>query len=216
MKNRKTLIVNLFGGAGAGKSTLLYGLMWILKVLGMVVEAALEFPKTLVWEERFLTLKRQLYIFGKHSKIIENLVGSVDIIVCEASALVSLFYLDPKANYAEEFRALILKYNEQFHNVNIFVNRGDLDFELEGRTQEDGDVAEKQGQGFRKILDENGIVYYEVTSRKGFFNAIILLVQVTKIILRHYKELTGNNQSNEKFVEAEDFVKQMNALLTQD
>ncbi|MGE5472685.1 MAG: AAA family ATPase [Ignavibacteriales bacterium] len=215
-EGKKTLVVNLFGGAGTGKSTLLYGLMWILKVFGMVVEAAIEFPKSLVWEKRYWTLKRQIYIFGKHTKILENLDGEVEIVVSEASPLVSLFYLDPKASYAEAYKNLILEYSKQYNNVNIFVNRGDLDFEMEGRTQGDRDVAEEQGQGFRRILDECGIEYYVVESKKGLLNSIKLIMQTVVIIRRHYKELTGSTQLDEKFIEAAEFIKQMELLLPEE
>lgn len=209
-RKKRTLVLNLFGGAGAGKSTLLFGLVWLFKILGVCVEPAIEFPKGLTWEKRHITLKRQIYIFGKHTKVLENLDGNVDLIVSDGPVINSILYLNPKEKCAKEIRKLVIAYHNQYNNINVFVERGDLPFEKEGRVQANLEQAEAQGQLFRQQLDELGISYYVVTSRKGIIDAVKLLVEVAALVLKHYKR--NNSKKEMQMVSAEEIIRELKKL----
>jgi len=87
-----TLIINLFGQPCAGKSTTAAGAYSILKLRGVNVEYQQEFAKSLVYEERHVTMRCQPYIFAKQLKGMELLIGKVDVLITDSPLLLSSFY----------------------------------------------------------------------------------------------------------------------------
>jgi len=85
-----TTIVNLFAGPGSGKSTLAHGLMHEFKSNGVSAEFAHEWIKHPVWQGR--EDFPQYYVWAKQQKLIDGLIGKVDVIVTDSPTLLSLVY----------------------------------------------------------------------------------------------------------------------------
>ena len=60
-------IINLIGAPGSGKSTTAAGIFYNLKMKGIKCELLTEYAKDRVWEENFMALNDQLYIFAKQN-----------------------------------------------------------------------------------------------------------------------------------------------------
>lgn len=129
--DRRTLVVNLFGGPGSGKSTMAAGLFADLKRRGRSCELVTEYVKGKVWEGSLPILDDQIYIFAKQYHQLWALNGKVDIIVCDGPLLASSYY---GARLCREFHDLVECQHESFWNLNILVGRGS-DYDPDGRTQ---------------------------------------------------------------------------------
>lgn len=130
---KKTLVVNLFGGPGAGKTTCAWEIASKLKKLGYVTEYVGEYAKELVWDNRgdLLdgSLKNQTMLYEEQKRRVERLVGKVDFIVTDSPTILSLVYLkEPNAGFENRIKKDFAKH----HNFCFFVERGSR-FETQGR-----------------------------------------------------------------------------------
>lgn len=132
MKEKKTIIINLFGGPGSGKSTTAAGVFYNLKKRGVDVEMSLEFAKDKVWEESFKAMENQYYIFGKQFHRLWRLVGKVDYIITD-SPILNLPVYD--AEGSEKFKEFIKELNSKFINFNFFILRNPKVYIESGRIQ---------------------------------------------------------------------------------
>ena len=124
------IVVNLYGGPGCGKSTTATGVFSKLKLAGINAEYVSEFAKDLTWEKRQNTMENQLYIFAKQQHRLWRLKNSVDIIITDSPLLLSLVY-----GYSSKcFKDLVLETNNQFDNINIFIDRVKM-YNPSGRNQ---------------------------------------------------------------------------------
>ena len=112
---KRTLVVNLFGGAGVGKSTLMAQIFAELKIKGYDCEMVTEFAKDLIWEKRDETFKDELYIFAKQNHRMFRVNGKVDIIVTDRPLLLTNAY----NQHDKELCDLCLKTFNQYNNLNI-------------------------------------------------------------------------------------------------
>lgn len=119
-KHLSTLVINLLAGPGSGKSTLAANIFTKLKNQGKECELVTEYPKELVYEERYKTFQNQLYLFAKLHHRIFNLLGKVDIIILDSSLLLTPIYDKTKNSMLE---ALCLFEFNKCKNFNVFVNR---------------------------------------------------------------------------------------------
>lgn len=113
-----TPVVNFFGGPGTGKSTVMAHCFALLKWQGLNVEMATEYAKDKVWEKSSHVLSNQEYVFGKQYKRIKQLQEQVDVVLTDGPILMSLVYHDD-----EPLRNLVLARNNEFKNINIFLER---------------------------------------------------------------------------------------------
>ena len=88
------ILINLFGGPGVGKSTGAAYVFSQLKMRGINCELVGEFAKDKVWEENWVALKNQAYIFGKQYYKIARCADQVDVVVTDSPVLLSLIYND--------------------------------------------------------------------------------------------------------------------------
>jgi len=143
--NNKTYLINLLGGPGIGKSVIAAFLFVKLKLLGYSAEYVQEYAKELVWTKDFETLNNQYYVTNKQYKIFSKMNGVVDFVVTDGTILHGLYYnrhnIDNTSNInkTEEF---ILKYHNEFNNINIFLKRGDFEYEQHGRIQTEKEAKE--------------------------------------------------------------------------
>ena len=126
------LVINLIGGPGSGKSTTMAGVFCELKKLGVNCEMIPEYAKDRVYEQAYHTLEDQLCIFGKQAHKIWRLVGNVDIIVMDASLLNIPIY---DKTHSSLLKKMALEEFNKCNNIVFFIDRGDVEYKLEGRTE---------------------------------------------------------------------------------
>ncbi len=158
----KTYLINLLGGPCIGKSVLAAQIFVDLKLKKYVVEYVQEYAKKLVWRKDFETLNNQYYVTTKQYKSLYQIVGKVEFIVTDGSILHGLYYNTLEDNVCKTINTedLILNYYQKFNNINIFLNRGDFEYEQQGRIQNEKE-AKQIDVILKRMLDDNNIPYKE-------------------------------------------------------
>ena len=129
-------IINLFGGPGAGKTTLAAALFHSLKVLHLNAEIISEFPKDMIVEQNAQALDNQFYITANQGYRIWCAAKVYDYVIVDSPVLLGAIY-NKNQNIAVEFNAFLLKYHNEFDNVNIFLKRAkNLIHRMSGRVHD--------------------------------------------------------------------------------
>jgi len=184
----KTVVVNMFSGPGSGKSTLAAELYVYMKKRGYKVEFLQEYAKKLVWEKDFDRLNNQQLVSYKYYKTIFAMNGCVDYIILDSSLINGIWYNwnnpDNLSNM-EKTEALIYKYYNEFNNINLFINRGNYQYESLGRIQTENESRQIDKE-LKAIVDRLNIQYQEINIEDG--NAITAIMDYlsnsTKSIFR--------------------------------
>ena len=133
---KKTIVINLIGGPSAGKS-LCAGLLFAeLKTRGYITEYVQEYIKHLVWAEDFDTINDQYFVSTQQFKLLNCVNNKVDFIVTDGSLFHGLYYnkaYPDNVSNIQKTEAKIKEYMSHFHNVYIFLQRGDYPYEQEVR-----------------------------------------------------------------------------------
>jgi len=135
---KNTYLVNLISGPGAGKSCLAAALFVNFKIKGYSAEYVQEYAKNLVWDQDFDTLNNQFYVSKEQTKLFSRLQGIVDIIVTDGSILHGLCYNkinEYNTSNVEKTEKFIIENYNKFNNINIFINRNNIEYEQSGRIQ---------------------------------------------------------------------------------
>lgn len=151
---KKTLLINFYGGPGCGKSTICAGLFYQLKILGYNCEMALEFAKDKVWEESYKVLDDQIYILGKQFHKLYRLKDKVDIIITDSPILLGAYYQKTRSKALED---LIIECRREFNNIDIFLERS-TEYDPNGRMQTQEEAIEIDN-GIKSLLQEKFIEY---------------------------------------------------------
>jgi len=167
MEEKKTTVINLFGGPGTGKSTAAAYIFSRLKMHGIDCEYVTEFAKDKVWEDNKEAFKNQFYIGGKQSFKISRCCGKVDIIVTDSPILLSAAY----ENDNTYFKSAIFREFNKYNNHNIYLNR-DVPYDENGRNQTE-EEAVKLDKGIKAILDMFRVVYSVTTPSVKNYEVII-------------------------------------------
>jgi tRNA uridine 5-carbamoylmethylation protein Kti12 len=143
MAEKKTIIVNLFGGPGSGKSTTAAGLFHKLKINGINCELVTEFAKHITWKEDFNTLKNQIYVFAKQHDRMFHLKDKVDVIITDSPIIMGLSYCNWDL-MSRSFEQLVVdEFNrDDAVNINYFINRV-KEYNPSGRSQTEEEAKEK-------------------------------------------------------------------------
>ena len=88
---KKTTIINLYGGPGTGKSTSAAYFYYLLKAQGKNVELVREYVKDWAWEGRKISTYDQIYFLGKQVRRESMLYGKVDWIVTDSPIMMNLY-----------------------------------------------------------------------------------------------------------------------------
>lgn len=146
MENKKnTYIINFISGPGNGKTTMSALLFAKLKLIRFIVEFCPEYPKILVWKKDYDTLNNQYIVTKTQYDLLKQINGTVDFIVTDGPLVHGLYYnrhnKDNTSNIdkTEEF---ILKCYNEFNNINIFLERGNFEYETQGRIQSEDESKE--------------------------------------------------------------------------
>lgn len=137
--DKKTIVINLFGGPGAGKTTMAHELVAELKKANVEVEFVGEYAKELIYSNKLEMLdgsvENEVKIANEKKRRIDMYNGKVDVIVTDAPILASAIYFKEKHGDSEEsqvFTETLKKYSDEYNNLNFQVQRGDY-YEERGR-----------------------------------------------------------------------------------
>lgn len=128
-KNKKTIVVNLFGGPCSCKTTFCAAIFAELKKRDINCEMALEFAKEIVYEGNLNRLKNQLYLFSEQHERITRLVGKVDVIVTDSPLISHVIY---DLNNDHMLQEVIIREQKIFNDLGYFLIRGET-YSMNGR-----------------------------------------------------------------------------------
>jgi nicotinamide riboside kinase len=174
---KNTLIVNLYGGPGSGKSTMMASLFAKLKWNKIDCEMATEYAKDKVWENSIHILDDQLYVTAKQYHRLFRLNGKVDVILTDSPILLGTIYNETIK--IQEFDILVYKLNEQFNNLNIFLERKKV-FNPNGRLQTEEEAKTKDNEILNMLNKFNINTEYIVSENKSIdliYNKILELIK---------------------------------------
>lgn len=155
-------IINLFGGPGAGKTTLAAAIFHSLKVLHLNAEIISEFPKDMIVEQNAQSLENQFYITANQGYRIWCAAKVYDYVIVDSPILLGAIY-NKNQNIAMEFNAFLLKYHNEFDNINIFLKRAkNLIHRMSGRVH-DIEEAIRKDKEIRDFLDNNNLPYFALS-----------------------------------------------------
>lgn len=169
----ETTIINLFAGPGTGKSTTAAGIFHFMKLAGVNAELVTEFPKDLVWAERFSCLSCQPYIFGEQYYRLYRLLDKVKFIITDSPILLSIVY---NKDYPASFNKAVIDIFNSMNNWNFYLKRGSHPYNPKGRSQTLKE-AEQIDEGIVRALLDNHIpvstIEADVTAAERIFQLAI-------------------------------------------
>jgi hypothetical protein len=148
------------------------GLFYRLKRSGIRAELATEAAKEYTYDERWNTLKDQIFVFAEQRSRIERLVPHCDVIVTDCPVLLGANYY-PEL-FPDSFRELLVWAFNQHDTLNIFIERS-APYSTHGRrqTEEESDQIAREMVAF---LDGNEIDYCTVNGDDDGLEAALVLI----------------------------------------
>jgi tRNA uridine 5-carbamoylmethylation protein Kti12 len=171
-KDRKALVINLYGGPGVGKSTTAAGVFSLLKLHNIECELVTEYAKDLVWEERHRTIQDQQYLFAKQHHRLWRVADKVDVIVTDCPLMLSPIYGERYKIVNESFTNNVVDVVNGFDNRNIILTRTKK-FNRNGRNVTEEQAKEIDGEVV-SILDRYNMTWMAIP---GNFDGINIIVQ---------------------------------------
>ena len=169
------ILVNLYGGPGSGKSTMAASIFSELKWKGINCELVTEYAKDKVWEGSLNILDNQLYVLAKQYHKLFRLKNKVEVIITDSPLLFSLFYGESMSN---NFKNLVFDLYQEFHNIDIFLNR-QKPYNPSGRLQTE-DVAKSIDISIKQILKNKGISYFSIDGEKSEVKTIVQIIEFAR------------------------------------
>ena len=158
IRNKKPLVINLFGAPGAGKSTGAAMVFAELKKRGVNAELVTEFAKDKTWEGNATALGCQEYVFGKQSYRLARCRADVDVIVTDSPLPLSLLYVKDSALTADgAFQKVVMNVFNSYNNLNFYILRV-KPYNPKGRNQTEAESDALNGP-LQTLLAENKIPY---------------------------------------------------------
>lgn len=168
-EQKKTVIINLYGGPGTGKSTMAAAIFFEMKARGLNVELVREFVKDWAWEGRKIKHNEQIYIFAKQAFRESIFYGKVDYVVTDSPLFLSEVYESHYFGNAKLTGGLYKKWlqanKDEMISVNYFLNRP-LKYQQEGRyeTEEEAKMIDNK---IKSALKSQGIPFKKVNTING-------------------------------------------------
>lgn len=175
MKDKNTIIVNLYGGPGSGKSTGAAYIFSQLKLEGIDCELVTEFAKDKVWENNSTTLNCQMYVTGKQAFRISRVFGKVDVIITDSPIMLGAIYAEENRKHLKN--ACIEEANQYICNeLNFFINRV-KEYNPNGRNQTECEAKEIDNK-IHNLLNENFRNAIEVNGNIKGYNDIVKYIKI--------------------------------------
>lgn len=176
---RTTYLINMISGPGTGKTILSALLFAKLKLEGYVVEYVQEYAKHLVWTKNYELLNNQYYVTQTQFNLLKQMIGEVDFIITDGPLVHGLYYnKHNKDNICniEKTENYILNCHNHFHNINIFLERGQYKYEQQGRIQTE-DESKEIDVILKHMMKQNKIEYSVWKAENVIENNLENLVQ---------------------------------------
>lgn len=159
---KKTVVLNLFGGPGSGKTTCAWEIASKLKKMGYVTEYVPEYAKELVWDKNYElldgSLEHQQVLLKEQNHRVNRLLRQVDFVVTDSPVLLNGCYLkETNVEVAEKYKNDVLQEFKKYNNFCIYIQRGD-NFEKTGRIHNEEEPLTLD-QEIKNMLKENKIIY---------------------------------------------------------
>jgi len=178
MQDKKTTIINLYGGPGSGKSTSAAYYYYLLKAAGDNVELVREYVKDWAWEGRKISTYDQIYFLGKQVRRESMLYGKVDWIVTDSPVMMNLYYAQRYCTQTlgEGVRAATLSFYRQaledgHKHLHIFLHRT-KPYQGEGRYQTEAEAREID-DGIKQVLNGLRVPFIESTPDEADLKAVL-------------------------------------------
>jgi hypothetical protein len=156
-KNKDLTVINLFAGPGAGKSTTAAGLFHEMKLKGYDCELITEYPKDLVYQQRWNMFYEQTDIFSEQHHRQRRLV-QYGVKYCITDAPLLLCHLYVHDEYYKNLLPLVNEAFNSFDNINIFLRRTKK-YNPKGRNQTEEESKEKDLQALDVLFDQKQKFY---------------------------------------------------------
>ena len=172
IRDKKPLVINLFGAPGAGKSTGAAMIFAELKKRGVNAELVTEFAKDKTWEHNAMALGCQEYVFGKQSYRLARCKADVDVIVTDSPLPLSLLYTSDPALIADDaFQKVVMNVFNSYNNLSYFVNRV-KPYNPKGRNQTEAE-SDALAAPLKKLINENDISCVEINGDDEGYAAVV-------------------------------------------
>lgn len=149
-----------------------------------MAEYVQEYAKQLVWTKAFAKLNNQYYVTDHQYSLLKRMNGLVDFIVTDDPLCHGLYYNvhnpDNTSN-VEKTEEKILECHREFKTINIFLERGDFEYETQGRLQDETDAL-KMDNLIKEQLIKHKIPFAEFVASpdKKTIDSIIEYIEKTK------------------------------------
>lgn len=172
LRNKKPLVINLFGAPGAGKSTGAAIVFAELKKRGVNAELVTEFAKDKTWEGNATALGCQEYVFGKQSYRLARCRADVDVIVTDSPLPLSLLYVsDPALMRDGAFQKVVMNVFNSYNNLSYYVLRV-KPYNPKGRNQTEAE-SNALAAPLKSLLELNGIEHTDICGNDEGYAAVV-------------------------------------------
>ena len=172
IRDKKPLVINLFGVPGAGKSQGAATIFAELKKRGVNAELVTEFAKDKTWEHNAMALGCQEYVFGKQSYRLARCRADVDVIVTDSPLPLSLLYVSDPALIADgAFQQVVMNVFNSYNNLNYFVNRV-KPYNPKGRNQTEAE-SNALAAPLKLLLELNNIAHTDINGNDEGYAAVV-------------------------------------------
>ena len=173
MRLYPTRVINVIGGPGSDKSLFAAAILLQLNLHNKTVETIPDYAKSLVWQRNFEVLKNQYFIAQRQFEMLELLDGQVQYLITECALPQILYYNETYPDNIcdqDKTREQILRWYQQYDNINLLVERGDKKYVRGGRFQEE-DQAREMDRGIRELLTREGLPFTSIQPDLGAIEA---------------------------------------------
>ena len=175
-KNKDLTSINLFGGPGSGKSTTAAGLFHLMKLNSYDVELVTEFPKDLVYQQRWNMFFEQDYIFAEQHHRQRRLVQyGTKFCVTDSPLFLCNFYVHK--DYYPGFVEFCNNVFNSFNNVNVLVRRIKK-YNPKGRNQTEEEARDIDIKNVELFFDKK-LDFYVVKGNSDAPRRILSLIDGT-------------------------------------
>lgn len=166
-------VINIIGAPGVGKSVLSSKIFRDLKINGYRTEQVVEYAKKLVYENREMTLKDQLYILAKTNKDLNNLQRhNMDFVVMDGSLLLTKYYAQRNGYVHESFNNLASDIYNSYDNILLFIDKMNFDYQNYGRTQSKSEAYDINNELLDFVMKETNNNFFTIDSDFDIMNFI--------------------------------------------